>query len=58
MKAKRQTEAVLNSATSLDGSGGHVSRIMMRKTTLASRGIGVIPNTARAKSSEQNNTML
>jgi hypothetical protein len=28
MKAKRQTEAVLNSVTMLDGFGGHVTRMI------------------------------
>lgn len=29
MKAKRQLEAVLNSATMLDGTGGHVSSMVV-----------------------------
>ena len=37
MKAKRQTEAISNSATMLDGFGGHVK--ISRKRTLNSAGL-------------------
>ena len=33
MKAKRQTEVVLNSATMLDGFGGHVKGILLGQAT-------------------------